>query len=75
MAKCKACSRETKLANSFCVYHEQAYNNLKKKYDAWCDAYGKLSWEEYLKRLLKLKETGSWVNDVINLELKEKRGV
>lgn len=74
MAKCKACSRDAS-SDEFCIYHEQAYDALKKNYDAWQDAYGKISWKEYLEKLLELKETGSWVKDVIMLELKEKRGV
>jgi len=73
MTKCRACSRDA--SNEFCTYHEQAYDALKKNYDAWRVAYGKISWKEYLERLLELKETGSWVKDVIMLELKEKRGV
>jgi hypothetical protein len=74
MAKCRACSREAS-SNKFCAYHENAYDTLKKNYDAWQDAYGRISWKEYLERLLERKETGSWVKDVIMLELKEKRGV
>jgi len=68
MTKCRACSRDA--SNKFCTYHERAYSALKKNYDAWRDAYGKISWREYLERLLELKETGSWVKDVIMLELK-----
>ena len=74
MAKCGACSREAS-SKKFCNYHENAYNTLKKNYDVWKDAYGKISWKEYLERLLERKETGSWVKDVIMIELKEKRGV
>jgi len=73
MAKCRACGRDAS-SNEFCNYHEQAYDALKKNYDLWRDAYGKISWKEYLERLLELKETGSWVKDVILLELKEKKG-
>lgn len=74
MARCRACSREAS-SNKFCTYHENAYDTLKKNYDEWQDAYGKMSWKEYLERLLERKETGSWVKDVITVELKEKRGV
>ena len=74
MTKCRACSREAS-SNKFCTYHENAYDALKKNYGAWHDAYGEISWEEYLEKLLSHKETGSWVKDVIMLELKEKRGV
>lgn len=64
------------MSKAFCTYHEKAYDELKKNYDGWVEAYGKLSWREYLERLLGKKETGSWVKDVIMLELKEnKRGL
>ncbi len=71
--KCRTCSREAS-SNEFCTYHEQAYDALKTNYDVWRDAYGKLSWKEYLEKLLECKETGSWIKDVIMLELKEKKG-
>lgn len=50
-----------------------AYESLKKNYGIWQNSYGKLSWEEYLRKLFKVKETGSWVKDVIKMELEEKR--
>ena len=71
MAKCRICYRNA--SNEFCGYHEQAYNELKKHYEVWCSAYGKITWKKYLERLLELKETGSWVREVIILKLKEKR--
>jgi hypothetical protein len=66
--KCEACYRDA--PDRFCKYHNDAYDALKKNYDAWCNAYGKISWNEYLKKVLELKETGSWVKDVAMLELK-----
>ena len=75
MVKCKACSKEAQLSDGFCAYHDQAYDTLKKNYEVWRDAYAKISWKEYLEKLLERKETGSLVKDVIMLELKEKRGV
>jgi hypothetical protein len=68
MAKCQVCNRKVE-SKDFCKYHLLAYETLKRSYDDWCEAYGKLSWKEYLKRLLKQKETGSWIKDVIKLEL------
>lgn len=70
MAKCIACYRES--ANKFCKYHEQAYDSLKESYRVWCNAYGKMTWNAYLEKLLKLKQTGVWVKEVIVLELKTK---
>jgi len=46
-----------------------AYEVLKQNYGVWCNAYSKLFWKEYLERLLRGKETGSWIKDVIKLEL------
>ncbi len=74
MTKCRACEREVS-SSGLCSYHVQAYDVLKNGYDKWRDAYGKIGWEEYLERLLKHEETGSWIKEVIVLELaKEKKG-
>jgi hypothetical protein len=74
--KCAACYREVVAKDKkFCIYHSQAYVSLKKQYDAWVKAYGGISWDDYLKKLLTLDQTGSWVKDVINLELKELKKV
>jgi hypothetical protein len=72
MAKCQACNRKAK-SRDFCKYHLLAYEALKQNYDVWCNAYGKLSWMEYLERLLKGKETGLWIKDVIKLELERRK--
>jgi hypothetical protein len=42
-------------------------------YKAWVNAYGEVSRETYLKKLLDLDETGDWVKDVIRNELKERK--
>jgi hypothetical protein len=74
--KCAACYREVVAKDKrFCLYHSQAYTSLKKQYDAWVKAYGGISWDDYLKKLLTLDQTGSWVKDVINLEQKESKKV
>jgi len=75
--KCRACSRETSralhsgsdAAQEFCAYHAQAYEKLKRGYDEWGRAYGAISWEDYLRRLLERKEPGSWVKELAALEL------
>ena len=75
--KCVACYREVVAkGKKYCIYHSQAYDSLKKQYDAWVRAYGGISWEDYGKKLLTLDQTGTWVKDVINIELKDsgKRG-
>jgi hypothetical protein len=39
------------------------------------NAYGGISQKDYMKKLLKMDETGSWVKDVINIELRESKKV
>ena len=74
--KCAACSRQV-VANGkkYCIYHTQAYNSLQKQLTAWVNAYGGISQQDYMKRLLRMNETGSWVKDVINIELRESKKV
>jgi hypothetical protein len=45
---------------------------MAKSYDAWRTAYGEISWDEYLNRLASSAETGKWVKEVAELELKSK---
>jgi hypothetical protein len=48
-----------------------ASESLAAHYRAWVDAYGGISWQEFLSRLLKMRETGSWVKEVIEAELEK----
>jgi hypothetical protein len=41
-------------------------------YKAWVEAYGRISWDDFLNKLLKMQETGSWIKEVIEVELKKK---
>ena len=67
--RCAACFRVVHL-DKYCSYHHQAFLNLKKKYNLWVHAYGQISWQQYLKKLQDMQETGLWVKDVIALESK-----
>jgi hypothetical protein len=67
--RCAACFRVIQL-DKYCSYHHQAFLNLKKKYNLWVRAYGQISWQEYLKKLQDMHETGLWVKEVIGLESK-----
>lgn len=44
---------------------------MTNHYRAWVDAYGSISWEEFLNKLPKMQETGSWVKEVIEVESKK----
>jgi hypothetical protein len=55
----------------YCIYHTQAFELLKNHYRAWSEAYGNISWLEFLTRLSKMGETGQWVKEVIEVEVKK----
>jgi hypothetical protein len=67
--KCFACARKAS-TNKYCFYHAQAFDNLKEHYKIWVHAYDTISWNDFLNKLLQMNETGSWVKDVIIVELK-----
>jgi hypothetical protein len=68
--KCTVCTLKVSNQDKYCLYHKQAYDNLTKHYKIWNKAFGGLTWTKYMNKLLELKETGSWVKEVINAELK-----
>jgi len=43
---------------SFCGNHSEAYRKVNDAYSLWCAAYGSLTTDAFLKRLLALPETG-----------------
>jgi len=43
---------------SFCASHSEAYRKVKDAYSLWYAAYGRLTTDAFLKRLLSLPETG-----------------
>lgn len=67
--RCILCMRKA-THQEYCEYHYEALQSLKGHYEIWKSRYGKISWQDYLKRLQKIKYTGKWVKEVIELELK-----
>lgn len=65
---CAACHRKTLADNKYCIHHAQALQSLKDHYSTWSEAYGKISWREFLDRVSKMDETGSWVREAIEVE-------
>jgi hypothetical protein len=47
----------------------QAYDNLKEHYKIWNKAFEGLSWIDYMNKVVKLNETGSWVKEVVSAEI------
>jgi hypothetical protein len=73
-SKCIICHRKALLGDKYCVHHKQAFENMINHYKAWINAYGRVSWEEFLIRLSGMQETGSWVKEVIAQELEKSKG-
>jgi len=53
------------------MHHAQALETLTGAYSAWVEAYGGISWQDFIGRLSKMKETGSSIREVIEPELKK----
>ena len=68
--KCVACTRKSCTNSKYCTYHHDAFLNLKQKYESWIYAYGQISWQEYMNKLLMMNGVGIWVKDVIAIESK-----
>ena len=73
-SKCVACHRKALLDDKYCILHKQAFDNMINHYKVWVNVYGKIAWEEFLIKLSGMQETGSWVKEVIALELEKSKG-
>jgi hypothetical protein len=69
--KCAACHRKTMQGNKYCLHHDQAFTCLIEHYKAWVNAYGRISMDDFMNKLRSMEETGSWVKEVIEVELKK----
>ena len=72
--RCILCLRKA-AHEEYCEYHYEALQSLKGHYEIWKSRYVKISWHDYLKRLQKIKYTGKWVKEVIELELKNAKKI
>ena len=64
---CKKSKENSK--DSYCKNHNSAKKQLKKGYESWLKAYGSLSWDEFLKQLLKLESlVGAFVKEIVEYE-------
>lgn len=69
--KCAVCYRKALPDGRYCLHHKQALDSVTSHYRSWVDAYGSISWEDFLKKLSKMRETGSWIKEVIEAESKK----
>jgi hypothetical protein len=69
--KCTACHRRALSDNEYCLHHKQAFDSMINHYKTWVNAYGRISWEEFLIKLSSMQETGRRIKEVIEVELKK----
>lgn len=68
--KCPLCKKEIEKAQEpYCRNHSKAKKELKKGYEAWLKAYGSLSWDDYLQKILDLEGiVGDYVKEIAQHE-------
>lgn len=71
MTSCRLCKRERAPSSEFCRYHLTAKQNIESAYKQWSEAYGEITWKQYLKRIAQGSETGQWAKEVAELLSKE----
>ena len=69
--KCVVCDREA--VEKYCMFHEEAYQNIVQKFEDWNRATG-ASWKQYLKELVENAYTGCWAKQVAERLLKNEDG-
>ena len=60
---CAICMKPAADGQVLCPYHQKAYVNLREKCENWKKALG-ISWEEYLRVVLKNPNSGDWVKEL-----------
>ncbi|MGC9778370.1 MAG: hypothetical protein HZR80_03935 [Candidatus Heimdallarchaeota archaeon] len=74
MKQCVVC-KSTIEKGSYCDAHSIAKKNLENRFKDWQKAYGKLSWKEYLTRMVNNQEIpiGNWAREVADYLLKKEK--
>lgn len=64
MTECPICKRKVVQGSEFCEYHGIASENVHNTFDSWTAAM-KISWEDYLIRLMDEENLGKFARDVV----------
>lgn len=71
MDSCAVCGLKiVDAANSLCATHLESYRNLNDSYSRWFMAYGEITRENFLRRLITRPETGSRVKETAEFLIK-----
>jgi hypothetical protein len=71
-SSCPIC--HAKLAHdgeSFCSFHQAAFENIRKCFTEWVNAYGAVTKQKYLELLVENASSGEWVVEVARYLLGE----
>ena len=68
--QCPICKKDMEnLHEQYCMNHSKAKKELEKGYEAWLKAYGSLSWDDYLQKILDLEGlVGDFVREITQHE-------
>ena len=68
---CPICKTKKKATSEkYCNNHNLAKIELQSAYESWLKAYGVLSWDDFLQRLLNLADiVGTLIKDVAEYEM------
>ena len=67
---CPICKRSKENSqDKYCKNHNKAKEILKQGYESWLKAYGTISWDKFLKKLLDLEGlVGSFIKEIVEYE-------
>jgi hypothetical protein len=71
MTGCLLCKRECEPPSALCKNHLMAKRNVESGYKQWLEAYGAITWKQYLQKIGRNSETGQWAKEVAGLLSKE----
>lgn len=63
--KCLLCQRRAE--DGLCQYHREAKQRVESAYPRWMEAYGSLTWADYLDRIKHNPETGQWAKEAAGI--------
>ena len=64
---CKKTKEDSK--EKYCKNHNSAKTLLKQGYETWLKAYGLLSWDEFLKKLMSIDLlVGDFIKEIVEYE-------
>lgn len=74
VAKCVVC-QSTIEKGEYCDAHSIAKKNLEKRFSDWQKAYEKMTWKEYLTRMIEDADipVGEWAKEVAIHLLKQNK--